>query len=126
MAKYQKPKYNFIEKCGLALSGIGYGIYAELHLKVHIIFSALVVALGVFFKLPKLEWTVLILSIGIVIITEIINTAIELCIDLQTKTKKMRAKLSKDLAAGAVLVASLQALLIGYLIFYDKLVILFL
>ena len=122
--RYIKPHYTFFEKCVLALNGIRYGIYSELHLKIHLLFSMIAIAMGVYFKITRLEWSILIISIGIVLITEVLNTSIELSIDLQTKSKHIRAKLSKDLAAGAVLIASIQALLVGYLLFYHKLVML--
>ena len=62
----------------------------------------------------------MLVAISFVLITEMINTAIEETIDLITSTDDPRARVAKDMAAGAVLVAAVNALAVAYLIFYDK------
>ncbi|MFT5171266.1 MAG: diacylglycerol kinase (ATP) [Candidatus Marinamargulisbacteria bacterium] len=87
----------------------------------HGAFTIFAIGLGCFFKISTLEWIALSFAITLVFVTELINTAIEFTIDLYTREKKMLAMLSKDTAAGAVLVASINALIIGYLLFYHRL-----
>ena len=122
MAPFVRPQYPFYKKCFLALQSMGYALYSQPHMRAHFVSAALAVALALYFQIRPLEWMALVLSIGGVWIAEILNTAIELMVDLQTKQRKMRAKLSKDLGSAAVLIASVQALVVGYLIFFDRLV----
>jgi diacylglycerol kinase (ATP) len=89
-------------------------------MKIHIASSLVAFILAIILKFSLLEWFILLLTITLVLITETINTALEISVDLTTKKRKLRAMLSKDIAAGAVLIASLNALIIGYLLFIDK------
>ena len=77
---------------------------------------------GVYFNIDKIDWLFLIYAIFSVFIVETLNTAVEINVDLVTKKKRLRAMLSKDVAAGAVLLASIQAVVIGGIIFYDRLI----
>ena len=86
----------------------------------HLILSVVAIGFGIYFKIDRIEWMILMLSITLVFVTEIINTSIEFTIDLYTRDKKMFAMLSKDIAAGAVLVSAINALIMGYLIFYER------
>ncbi len=79
-----------------------------------------------FFHLSRMEWMLLFISMGVVFSAELLNTAVELSVDLTTKKTKIRAMLSKDVAAAAVLVASFQAMGVGYLIFWQRFVTLIL
>lgn len=103
-----------------AIRGIGFVIYTQRNMKIHVGFAILAIILGFCFKISHLEWLILILSIALVLMMESINTAVEVSVDLTTKKRKFRAMLSKDIAAGAVLIASLNALIVGYLIFFNK------
>ena len=71
-----------------------------------------------------MEWCILVLVIGMVIALEMVNTALERCVDLVTKDYKELAKNAKDVAAGAVLVMSMFSVVIGILIFLPKIIIL--
>ena len=73
----------------------------------------------------KVEILIISLSVSFVIITELVNTAVEAIIDLVSPERHPLAKLAKDVAAGAVLVAAINALCVGYLLFYDKLLDIF-
>lgn len=103
-----------------ALNGILYTLYSQRNFQIHVITAVSVICLGLFFKISTLEWYLLSFSIALVVITEIINTAIEITVDLITKKRKARAMLAKDIAAGAVLLSAIHAIIIGYIIFFDK------
>lgn len=103
-----------------AFTGIFTFIKSERNAKIHLIIAAAVIGLGLFFQLSIGEWAFITFAIGFVIVTEIINTAIENIMDfVSTEQKPMIAKI-KDMAAGAVLVAAITALVIGCLVFIPK------
>ena len=87
-----------------------------------IFFAALAVYLGVILSISSVEWILIIFAIGFVIVAEILNTAIEIDIDLTSPEYHPFAKDTKDVAAGAVLVAVIVAGIIGLIIFLPKIV----
>ena len=82
----------------------------------------IVIALGIFLKLSKIEWCIIIITIVIVISAELFNTAIETVVDMVSPQKNPQAKLVKDIAAAAVLVLAIGAAVIGIIIFGPKIV----
>ena len=82
--------------------------------------TIVVLILAAIFKISKIELILVIFAIALVIVTEMINTAIELCIDIYTDKFNMYAKKAKDIAAGAVVISILFAGFIGTFVFYDK------
>src|SRR3712207_1382509 len=90
-------------------------------MRIHVIIAMLVLVASLLVEVRKLELAVLILVIVVVLITEMLNTTLEFAVDLVTKEYHPLAKLAKDVAAGAVLVSSVGAVLVGYLILADNL-----
>ena len=82
--------------------------------------TIVVLILAAIFKISKIELILVIFAIALVIVTEMINTAIELCIDMYTDKFSMYAKKAKDIAAGAVVISIVFAGFIGTFVFYDK------
>ena len=82
--------------------------------------TVVVLILAAIFKISKIELILVILAIALVIVTEMVNTAIELCIDIYTDKFNMYAKKAKDIAAGAVVISIVFAGFIGTFVFYDK------
>lgn len=82
--------------------------------------TVVVLILAAIFKISKIELILVIFAIALVIVTEMINTAIELCIDMYTDKFSMYAKKAKDIAAGAVVISIVFAGFIGTFVFYDK------
>jgi len=80
------------------------------------IISILVLILAAVVKLPVFQILIVIYSISCVLITELINTSIELLVDLVTKEYRLKAMLAKDVAAGATLLAVIQSIIIGTVI----------
>ena len=90
------------------------------HFSFHIFVATLVIIFGFYFKISSVEWIALVLVIGIVFIAETFNTAIEIDINLTSPEYHPYAKDTKDVAAGAVLLASLIAVIIGLIIFLPR------
>jgi diacylglycerol kinase (ATP) len=84
---------------------------------VHLVFLALAVVLGLYFNITVAEWMILVLAGGFVLCAEAVNTAIEIDIDLTSPEYHPYARDTKDVAAGAVLIAALTALISGVFIF---------
>ncbi|WP_430534285.1 diacylglycerol kinase family protein [Listeria rocourtiae] len=104
-----------------AVTGVKTAILEERHMRVHITAGMIVIMCGVFFRVTKIEWLFLIFSIFNVLTFEMINTAIERAVDVATEDFHPYAKKAKDVAAGAVLLASICSAIIGLLIFVPKL-----
>lgn len=101
-----------------AWSGIVRAVRQERHVQIHLLLGMLVVLAGFYYRISLLHWLILIGWISLVISLELINTAIELCVDLVVGTQYHHlAKYSKDIAAGAVLVVAIGALISGVIIF---------
>ena len=122
--KYLKTqgKEQFHKSVGHALDGIEYAINHERNIKIEIFLAIISSILGFILKISIIEWIVIILLIALIISLELINTSIERCVDLVTKDYHDLAKVSKDMAAGAVLVSSLFSIIVGLLIFLPKLI----
>lgn len=100
-----------------AIEGIISSFKTERNMKIHVLAMIVVIALGLFFKLNKVEWCFIIIAIASVISAELFNTAIETVVDMVSPERNPKAKLTKDIAAGAVLVVAIGAAIIGFIIF---------
>ena len=103
-----------------ALSGIVYAVKTQRNMKIHLLALISVAAVGFWLELSLLEWSIILIAAGIVIICEMLNTAMEALVDIKTQSHHSLAKTAKDVAAGAVLVASILSVIIGVLIFGPK------
>jgi diacylglycerol kinase (ATP) len=90
-------------------------------MRFHVVASAVVLVLSLLVGVTKLELAMLVLVIMAVFVTELLNTALEFAVDLVTREYHPLAKLAKDVSAGAVLVTSIAALAVGYLVLSDNL-----
>ena len=89
-------------------------------MKIHCMAMVLVIAAGIILKLSITEWCICLVLFGVILALELVNTAIEAVVDLVTEEYRPLAKLTKDTAAGAVLIASIMAAGTGILIFLPK------
>ena len=105
-----------------ALRGLGVFLKTTHNLWVHIFFGVMAVYLGFILCISYVEWAIIIFAIGLVIVAEAFNTAIEIDIDLTSPTYHPYARDTKDVAAGAVSIASIVAGIIGLLIFLPKII----
>ncbi|EKD90348.1 MAG: diacylglycerol kinase [uncultured bacterium] len=100
-----------------AIEGIWTALKDQPNFVFHILATIVVILFGWFFQISTLEWIILTLTIGIVISIELTNTAIEEVVNSFTDEIHPSAKKAKDVAAGAVLVVSIMAVIVGLLIF---------
>ena len=91
-------------------------------MKIHCTALVLVIIAGAVVKLTATEWCICIVLCALVISLELVNTAVEAVVDLVTEEKKPLAKIAKDTAAGAVLVAAIASVIAGLLIFIPYIV----
>ena len=108
-----------------AFDGIIGGLKNEPNMMIHYSAVVLVIVFGITLRLSVTEWCICLILCGLVIALELVNTAIEATVDLVTLEYDERAKLAKDTAAGAVLVAAIVAAVVGGLIFVPKIILLF-
>ena len=106
-----------LKSFGYAWNGLKVAVKEEPNLKIHLAIAVVVIAMGFYFHISTIEWTVLLILIGVVISLELLNSAIERLTDLVTKERLPLAGKVKDISAAAVLVASVIALLVGITIF---------
>ena len=103
-----------------AIDGIGYAIKYEHNMVIIILATLVTVSLGLLLKISNAEWLFCILVIGLVAGSEMINTAIEAVVDLETLKTHPLAKIAKDTASSATLIFSITALVGGLMIFIPK------
>ena len=108
-----------------AFEGILTSMKTEKNMKIHIIVMILVIIFGIMLNIDKTEWIICIILFGFVISLELINTSIENTVDLITTEKNPKAKIAKDIAAGAVLIAAITSVIAGLIIFVPKIISLF-
>lgn len=87
---------------------------------MHLLAAFAVLLAGFYFKIDYKEWIAVVFAIGLVVVAEMLNTAIEKLTDMVTPEINPKAKVVKDLAAGAVLVASIAAAVVGLIVFLPK------
>lgn len=115
----------FINSFHYSWDGIKYAFKYEQSMFIHVLMTLLVVVCGIVLELNFQEWLLCIILIGLVIATELINTAIEAVVDLACPEIHQLAKTAKDTAAAAVFVFALTALLCGLFLFVPKIIALF-
>lgn len=114
----KKPRRRWKDKFGEAFRGIKLGVRGHSSFSVHFFFAALVLAAAAVFRCGVIQWCILLGCIGMVITAELFNSAIEaLFHGLADEESKRRCRPCLDIAAGAVLVASIFAAIIGLLVF---------
>lgn len=111
----------FINSVNHAFAGIVHAFRTEGNMRFHIIAAILTVIAAVLTYSTRYEMIALSITITFVFFAEMINTAVEAVVDLVTEKYHELAKIAKNVAAGAVLIAALNALVVGYLVFYRKL-----
>lgn len=108
---------SIVESFNFALEGIIHVLRTQRNMRIHFLAAVVVLIAALWSGVDKLELIALLLSISFVLITEMINTAVEASVDVATTSFDPLAKLAKDIAAGAVLIATVNAVAVGYLVF---------
>jgi diacylglycerol kinase (ATP) len=106
-----------IESFNFAIEGIIHVLRTQRNMRIHFAIAIGVLVAALAFDVSRLELIALLLAIAFVLIAEMVNTAIEAAVDVASTSFDPMAKLAKDIGAGAVLIAALNAIAVGYLVF---------
>ncbi len=121
-----KTSSNVLKSFKYAFSGISYVLKTSRNFKIQLIFAVACLMIGVLLQISESNYVILIATIMSVLILEILNTSIESIVDLLVKKEfSSLAKISKDTSAGAVLLASINSVIIAVYIFVPKIKLLF-
>lgn len=125
MNKMKEERKKIINSFKYAFEGIKSSLRTERNIKIHFSMMILVIVAGILLDISTYEWMICIILFGMVIGGELVNTAIEEVTDLVTTEINPKAKLAKDIAAGAVLIMAITSAIIGLIIFIPKIILLF-
>jgi diacylglycerol kinase (ATP) len=114
-----KPS-RWIESVNCAIEGVLWTARTQKHMRWHFLSAAAVLFAALFFKVPTVDFLLLTLAITVVLFAEIINTAVEVVVDMVSPDYHPLAKQAKDVAAGAVLLATCGAAVVGYVVFSSR------
>lgn len=120
MKSPQRARTRF-ESIGYGLAGIWYVLRTQRNAWIHSLATVAAISLGIWLRLSRADWALLVIAISIVWLAELMNTALEALIDLVSPEIHPLAKVAKDVSAGAVLLTSISAFVLGLLIFLHPL-----
>ena len=119
--KDQKIKNSsFIDAWKNAFNGIIYATTTQSNIKRQLIIAVVVVIISLFFNLNRAEFLCFLFTIVLIIFAEMVNTAIETVVDLYVDVYHPKAKIAKDVAAGGVVITTINAIIVAYFLFFDK------
>ncbi|MDD5044677.1 MAG: diacylglycerol kinase family protein [Candidatus Omnitrophica bacterium] len=108
-----------------AFQGLWYMFLCHRNMRIILLSGILAVSLGLYLEITRIEFIILLVTISVVFIAEMFNTAIELIIDMFTEKYHVLLKIIKDISAGVVLIACLNAVAVGYFLFFKRIVFIF-
>lgn len=108
-----------------AINGLKIILETQANFMIHLVAAVLVTAAGLYFQISLWEWSIIVITIAVVLSAEAFNTAIEKLIDLVSPEYNKKAGQIKDISAGAVLIVSMAAVIVGLSIFLPKVLYLF-
>ncbi len=107
---------NIIESFRFAFSGLWYALRTQRNTRIHLAIAAGAVALGLWLGISLTQWAVLALTIGFVLVSEMLNTVAETLVDLVSPGYHPLAKVIKDVTAAAVLLTAIISVIVGLLV----------
>ncbi|MGE5629129.1 MAG: diacylglycerol kinase [Solirubrobacterales bacterium] len=110
-----------LDSFNYAIEGIIHSVRTQRNMRLHMLAALVVLTACFFYDLSRIELLIVLITISMVIMAELFNTAIEFAIDSTTNYYHPLVKLAKNAAAGGVLVSAINAVIVGYIIFWDKL-----
>ncbi|ULT55697.1 diacylglycerol kinase family protein [Neobacillus drentensis] len=113
----KRKRFISVSSFSFAIAGVLTAIQKERNMRFHLISSILVLGLSFYFSISKIEWLLILFTIGGMFALELMNTAIERVVDLVTAEYHPLAKQAKDIAAGAVFVYAVLAVIVGIIIY---------
>lgn len=112
--------HGIIESWKNAFNGIIYTTTTQKNLKQQLVIAVIVVIVSLFFNLNRAEFLCFLFTIILIIFAEMVNTAIETVVDLYVDVYHPKAKIAKDVAAGGVVITAINAIIVAYFLFFDK------
>lgn len=124
-----KNRFSLCDSFKCAFKGIAFVMQHERNMRIHLVAALYVAFFSAFYSFSKSEIALLVITCALVMILEVLNTSIEVIVDKVSPKYSPLAKIAKDAAAGAVLLAAVMAIIVGIVLFYDlekfKLILLF-
>jgi diacylglycerol kinase (ATP) len=117
----ERRKTTLLQSFNHAFQGLVYSVRHQRNMRIHMAVALIVLVASIFLNVSRLELVIIFATIAFVMMAELMNTAIEALVDIVTEEYDPRAKVAKDLAAGAVLIAAINALVVAYLVLADRL-----
>ena len=111
--------HNFIDAWKNAFNGIIYATTTQKNIQKQLIIAVIVVIVSLFFNLNRAEFLCFLFTIVLIIFAEMVNTAIETVVDLYVDVYHPKAKIAKDVAAGGVVITTINAIIVAYFLFFD-------
>lgn len=121
-----QPNPTFWRSLAIARDGVVHTFRSQRNARIQFVIGLLAIGLGLWLGIDRLEWALLVVLISLVFVLEALNTAVEALVDLVTDRYHPLARIAKDAAAGAVLLAVVGSVVVGLLIFLPRLWRLFL
>ena len=118
--KNKTSNSNFLDAWKNAINGIIYATTTQRNVKIQLVIAVLVVIISLFFDLSRAEFLCFLFTIILILFAEMFNTAIETVVDLYVDVYHPKAKIAKDVAAGGVVVTTINAVIVAYFLFFDK------
>ena len=113
----KSARKSFLGSFKPAIAGLAAAYRSQFNMRFHVAVTVLVLAASFYFQLAPLEWCVILFCIGSVIVAELLNTSLEVTVDIASP---QIAGLAKDIAAAAVLIAAIMSVIIGLIIFIPR------
>lgn len=114
--------YSSVRSFGFAIEGLAYLVRTQRNFRVHLLAAVSALAAGAALRLSAAEWAILIVTIALVVLTEALNTGIEIAVSLASPDLRPEAKAAKDIAAGAVLLAAVASVGVGIALFGPRVI----
>ena len=105
----------------VAFIGFAYALRTQRNLQIHVTIGVIVVFAGLAFRLSPIEWGLIVLCIGLMWTAELLNTSVEVLVDLLSPEYHERARVAKDVAAAAVFCSAVASAVVGVIVFIPKL-----
>lgn len=117
--KWKNP--NFRTALKNSINGIKYTYVSGKNFKIQLFFAIIATIAGIIFKISLLEWSIITILVFLVLFAEMINTVIETIVNMITNEYNEKAKIAKDVSAGAVTICAICSVIVGLIIFIPKL-----
>ncbi len=114
-----KNMKHFVDSFNYAIAGVVHGLRTQRNMQVHLLAAVLVIFISFNLKLERIELLSISFAIALVLIAEMLNTAVESIVNIVSPEESSVAKIAKDIGAGAVLIAAINAIVVGYTVIYN-------